>query len=65
MYDQSGEVITLLYRPDGSSYPINYENKKKKKKKKIRKQPTRVKVLFELWLLVLALGLLFKFELLR
>ena len=42
LYDKDGNVITLLYRPDGTSYPINYE--KKKKKKKLKKQPTRVKV---------------------
>jgi len=35
-------VITELFRPDGTSYPINYNSEeKKKKKKKMKRQPTR------------------------
>ena len=38
LYDKDGNLITELYRPNGTSYPIKYEKQKSKKK------PSRAKV---------------------
>ena len=47
LYDEDGNLITDLHRPDGTSYPIKYE------KGRVKKKPSRARVAICVKLLIL------------